>query len=148
MGDVVKDRDIQDPSEKKMEDLLKAAMNNQGNKSQDNENKLLGSKKKNSLSKILNIFDGLIESPGRITIFTTNKLDVLDKALIRPGRVDIKINFTKCSYQMAIDIINKFYGANVSKKHIEKYVEYSITPAELVQRCFENDTIDLLINNL
>ena len=148
MGDVVKDRDIQDPSEKKMEDLLKAAMNNQGNKLPDNENTTSGSKKKNSLSKILNIFDGLIESPGRITIFTTNKLDVLDKALIRPGRVDIKINFTKCSCQMAIDIINKFYGANISKKHIEKYEEYSITPAELVQKCFENDTIDLLTSNL
>ena len=41
--------------------------------------------------------------PGRIIIITTNKIDVLDKALIRPGRVDACIEFKKCR---AIDVKN------------------------------------------
>ena len=49
----------------------------------------------NNLSFFLNIIDGLNECSGRIIIMTTNKIDYLDKAIIRPGRIDIKINFKK-----------------------------------------------------
>ena len=56
-----------------------------------------------TLSHILNLIDGIQEMPGRIIIITTNKIDVLDKALIRPGRVDACIEFKKCR---AIDVKN------------------------------------------
>lgn len=148
MGDIVKDRDIEDASEKKIQELLKSAIQST-TKDDDKKSKGFDFKKnKNSLSKILNIFDGLVESPGRITIFTTNKLDVLDKALIRPGRVDIKINFTKCSKDMAVDIINNFYKSEIDHSQIDKFKEYSLSPAELIQKCFENDTVDILLDNL
>ena len=49
----------------------------------------------NNLSFFLNIIDGLNECSGRIIILTTNKIDYLDKAIIRPGRIDIKIRFIK-----------------------------------------------------
>ena len=74
---------------------------------------------------------------------TTNKKNKLDKALIRPGRIDIQINFTKCSKNMAKDIINKFYDSNINE--LDKFREYEITPAELIQKCFLfNDINDLL----
>ena len=150
MGDIVKDRDIEDASEKKIQELLKSAIQSSGDKN-DDKSKEKGfdfKKNKNSLSKILNIFDGIVESPGRITIFTTNKLDILDKALIRPGRVDIKIHFTKCSKNMAVDIINNFYKCEIEQSQIENFEEYSLSPAELIQKCFENDTVDILLDNL
>lgn len=37
---------------------------------------------------LLNVLDGVVDTPGRIVVLTTNVVDVLDRALIRPGRVD------------------------------------------------------------
>ena len=38
----------------------------------------------------MNALDGVASTEGRITIMTTNYPERLDKALIRPGRVDVK----------------------------------------------------------
>ena len=35
------------------------------------------------------MLDGVVDSPGRILIMTSNHPEKLDPALIRPGRVDI-----------------------------------------------------------
>ena len=62
----------------------------------------------NNLSYFLNILDGLQECPGRIIVMTTNKPEILDNALIRPGRVDHNIHFTLASTKDTIDIL-EFY---------------------------------------
>lgn len=41
---------------------------------------------------LLNVLDGVVETPGRIVIMTTNHPETLDPALIRPGRIDKRIN--------------------------------------------------------
>jgi chaperone BCS1 len=46
-----------------------------------------------SLSALLNVIDGVASQEGRVLIMTTNHIDKLDPALIRPGRVDLKIKF-------------------------------------------------------
>lgn len=46
-----------------------------------------------SLSALLNIIDGVASSEGRILVMTTNHLEKLDSALLRPGRVDMTIAF-------------------------------------------------------
>ena len=53
-----------------------------------------------SLSALLNIIDGVAATEGRILIMTTNHLDKLDDALIRPGRVDMTVKFDLASTQM------------------------------------------------
>lgn len=40
---------------------------------------------------LLNVLDGVVDTPGRIVVVTTNVVDCLDEALIRPGRIDKKI---------------------------------------------------------
>ncbi|GKT44128.1 putative mitochondrial chaperone BCS1-B [Colletotrichum spaethianum] len=47
-----------------------------------------------SLSGLLNILDGVASQEGRVLIMTTNHVEKLDKALIRPGRVDQIVKFT------------------------------------------------------
>lgn len=42
-----------------------------------------------TMSGMLNVLDGLSSAHGCVTIMTTNRLDVLDDAVIRPGRVDL-----------------------------------------------------------
>ncbi|KAF2177369.1 putative mitochondrial chaperone bcs1 [Zopfia rhizophila CBS 207.26] len=46
-----------------------------------------------SLSTLLNVLDGLASPEGRVLIMTTNHIERLDPALIRPGRVDMKVEF-------------------------------------------------------
>ncbi|KKA28901.1 hypothetical protein TD95_004490 [Thielaviopsis punctulata] len=46
-----------------------------------------------SLSGLLNILDGVASNEGRLLIMTTNHLEKLDSALIRPGRVDMAVEF-------------------------------------------------------
>ncbi|PYH99034.1 putative bcs1 AAA-type ATPase [Aspergillus ellipticus CBS 707.79] len=46
-----------------------------------------------TLSAFLNIIDGLTAQEGRILIMTTNAIEKLDHALLRPGRVDLKVEF-------------------------------------------------------
>lgn len=53
-----------------------------------------------SLSALLNIIDGVAATEGRILIMTTNHLDKLDDALIRPGRVDMTIKFDLANTEM------------------------------------------------
>src|SRR6201999_2552221 len=46
-----------------------------------------------SLSALLNVIDGVASSEGRILVMTTNHIEKLDSALLRPGRVDMTIGF-------------------------------------------------------
>ena len=46
-----------------------------------------------SFSCILNILDGMGRKHKMITFMTTNHLDRLDPALIRPGRIDKSLLF-------------------------------------------------------
>merc|ERR1719277_2048938 len=48
-------------------------------------------KDKLNLSGLLNVLDGVVDTPERILIMTTNHPEFLDPALIRPGRMDKKI---------------------------------------------------------
>ncbi|OAQ62556.1 BCS1 protein precursor [Purpureocillium lilacinum] len=63
-----------------------------------------------SLSGLLNILDGVAAQEGRILIMTTNYIDKLDKALIRPGRVDKIIPFGLADRDIASSIFRAIYA--------------------------------------
>jgi ATP-dependent Zn protease len=86
-----------------------------------------------TLSCILNTIDGILENTGRILIITTNYLDALDKALIRPGRIDMKINFTNCDANMYKDIIESAYDKKILQDI--PFIPYKHTPAEVLDMC-------------
>ncbi|KAI3017328.1 hypothetical protein CBS147347_10324 [Aspergillus niger] len=46
-----------------------------------------------TLSALLNVIDGVSAQEGRILIMTTNHIEKLDSALLRPGRVDMRVPF-------------------------------------------------------
>ncbi|KAJ0419813.1 P-loop containing nucleoside triphosphate hydrolase protein [Aspergillus carlsbadensis] len=52
-----------------------------------------------SLAGLLNAIDGVASQEGRILIMTTNNPQDLDRALIRPGRVDLHIRFELPSHE-------------------------------------------------
>merc|ERR1719482_2336087 len=48
-------------------------------------------KDKLNLSGLLNVLDGVVDTPERIVVMTTNHPEMLDPALIRPGRIEKKL---------------------------------------------------------
>jgi hypothetical protein len=92
-----------------------------------------------TLAFVLNLLDGILETPGRIIIITTNHPEKLDEALVRPGRIDLNIKFDYCSFDTISELIVKFYE-NVKessaqwlsfKTTLEQQDEFVITHAEV-----------------
>merc|ERR1711935_711114 len=112
------------------------------------------------LSGVLNVLDGVVDCPDRIVIMTTNHPEKLDPALIRPGRINLKIylGFVEC--QEAMNMCEHYFGGYKGnyftphqKKEFEKTWEVlrvpsggrlNLTPAQLEQLCAENDSLDEL----
>ena len=63
-----------------------------------------------SLSGLLNILDGVASQEGRVLIMTTNHLEKLDKALIRPGRVDMTVKFERADTGMISAIFRAIFA--------------------------------------
>lgn len=63
-----------------------------------------------SLSGLLNILDGVASQEGRVLIMTTNHVDKLDKALIRPGRVDMIVKFDLADTGMISSIFRAIFA--------------------------------------
>jgi chaperone BCS1 len=53
-----------------------------------------------TMSGLLNALDGVASSEERVLFMTTNFLDRLDPALVRPGRVDVKQYFGNSTPRM------------------------------------------------
>jgi chaperone BCS1 len=69
-----------------------------------------GKNAKISLSGLLNVIDGVASQEGRILIMTTNHLDHLDPALVRPGRVDLSIPFGLADSTTVQEIFCRIYS--------------------------------------
>jgi chaperone BCS1 len=63
-----------------------------------------------SLSGLLNAIDGVASHEGRVLVMTTNHPEQLDPALIRPGRVDMQIEFTLATRTQIREIFVRMYS--------------------------------------
>ncbi|GHV95735.1 hypothetical protein AGMMS50293_20550 [Spirochaetia bacterium] len=66
-----------------------------------------------SLSEILNALDGIISVPGRVLFLTTNHIEVLDEAFIRPGRIDLSVNISYASVEAFKAFVKVFYAESL-----------------------------------
>lgn len=62
-----------------------------------------------SFSGLLNAIDGVASHEGRILIMTTNHRERLDPALIRPGRVDVQIEFGFANKETISRVFQELY---------------------------------------
>mmetsp|Transcript_4169 Transcript_4169/g.5123 ORF Transcript_4169/g.5123 Transcript_4169/m.5123 type:complete len:582 (+) Transcript_4169:1413-3158(+) len=127
-------------------------------------NKTQGPKQKSTsrtdtldLSGILNVLDGVVDSPGRILVMTTNHPGRLDPALIRPGRIDkiMKLDYIKS--ESAKSMISHYFDigsddipqgkASIIEKYFDQQV-HDFSPAKLEQLCAEHDTVSSLLKYL
>lgn len=62
-----------------------------------------------TLSGLLNVLDGLQAPHGVFYIMTTNNRSALDSALLRPGRMDLQIDFDICGKPEAAQLARRFF---------------------------------------
>jgi chaperone BCS1 len=125
MGDVVLRRELKKPEAKK-----EIKMDEFGNIKEEESNPI-------DLSFLLNLLDGTLESSGRIIAISTNFPERIDSALIRPGRIDMIVNFKKCSLVILREMVESFYD----KKGVvmdNVAIDGKWTPAEVNQILFRN----------
>lgn len=78
-----------------------------------------------NLSDILNVMDGLYTPEGAICFFTTNHIEKLDKAFLRDGRMDCKIEMNDLDNKIANQMIKDKLG------YEELFTKKTINPATL-----------------
>ena len=101
-----------------------------------------------TLSYILNIIDGIRETPGRIMIITSNYYNKLDKALIRPGRIDITLQLKNASVKTISDFYNHYYEKNIPNHIYNTLRDDVISPADLVNIRLNSKNDEEYLNNL
>ena len=126
---LLKQRDIKDDSNISM---------NRATNLQKKMDGLKNNNEKLTLGFLLNLLDGVLEVPDRILVMTTNYPEKLDKALIRPGRIDLILDFKKTTRETVIDMFRHFYDLPDYKN--EQFIEiedYEFSPAEINQIFFK-----------
>jgi hypothetical protein len=93
-----------------------------------------------TLDDILNLWDGIRETPGRMLIISSNHYDKLDPALIRPGRIDITHELSNASHNTIAEMHLHLFGNKIDKNMLKKIKEYFYSPAELINIYVSNKT--------
>jgi hypothetical protein len=97
-----------------------------------------------TLSGVLNVLDGLVETPGRIVVMTTNRPEALDPALVRPGRVSISIRMGDITPADAARMAERYFpeATPAEREELRAWVSAEPpTPAKLESLFGEFDTI-------
>ncbi|PNH06743.1 putative mitochondrial chaperone bcs1 [Tetrabaena socialis] len=101
-----------------------------------------------NLAGLLNVLDGVVDTPNRIIIMTTNHPEMLDPALIRPGRINRKIYMGRLCVGEALCMMRLYFGP--ISAHDEAalrvvFVDEELSPADLEAMCAEHDTPSALV---
>ncbi len=86
-----------------------------------------------TFSSVLNCLDGAFYKHGLITIITTNHIEKLDEALIRTGRIDVKLEVSKPSYKE----INEYYKVFFNEQ-LELEGQFNLTMSDVQEICLRN----------
>ncbi|KAL3505321.1 hypothetical protein ACH5RR_035162 [Cinchona calisaya] len=125
---------------------------NVGLKNRENGNEITEDDKI-TLSGLLNFVDGLWSSCGdeRIIAFTTNHKDRLDPALLRPGRMDVHIEMSYCTFASFKTLAHNYLKIeeHILFKEIEELLlKIQATPAEIAGELMKSDNADTALESL
>jgi chaperone BCS1 len=75
-----------------------------------------------TLSGLLNVVDGFHAPENVLFVMTTNKIEALDPALLRPGRIDYKLFLGKAAHVQKIELYRRFFP-EISQDEAREFVE-------------------------
>lgn len=85
-----------------------------------------------TLDDILNLWDGLNETPGRMLGITSNHYDKLDPALVRPGRIDVTIHLNNATREIIGEMFLHYYKNPIDISKLKKIENEFYSPAEII----------------
>jgi len=101
------------------------------------------------LSGLLNVLDGVVDTPGRMVILSTNHPENLDPALIRPGRIDKMLMLGYMTAKDTISMLEHYFQTKLSRderRQVESIMSsLEITPARLEQLTAENEDMSSMV---
>lgn len=103
------------------------------------------------LAGLLNALDGVVDCPGRIVVMTTNHPEKLDPALIRPGRINMKLHLGKLRVEEAVQLVEHYFGTltDECRAHLKKIFPNGVfSPAEVEELCAEHHAVDGFVEAL
>jgi chaperone BCS1 len=96
-----------------------------------------------NMSSVLNSIDGLMSAHGRLLIATTNHIDKLDKALLRPGRFDLIVEIGYVVPETFKQFLDNFFPENNVKVNFK--IKDNMTVAILQQMVLEKKSMEDII---
>jgi chaperone BCS1 len=97
-----------------------------------------------TLSGLLNSLDGVCSPEGRIVVMTTNHKEKLDPALIRSGRIDIKMEIGLPSDQEKLAMFQRFYPDKPGDEFLRNTKDLSMADIqELLIRGSQSNVVDI-----
>jgi SpoVK/Ycf46/Vps4 family AAA+-type ATPase len=105
-----------------------------------------------TLDDILNLWDGIRETPGRIMIISSNHYHELDPALIRPGRIDLTLELSYVSHEIIKEIYEHLFCEVLDEDSLKNITSNFYSPAEIIniymnEQRDKNKFIDRLSKN-
>lgn len=103
-----------------------------------------------TLGDFLELLDGIIEIPGRMMIMTTNHPEILDPSLLRPGRIDMIIEFKKMTKNDIINMYHLWFNLDIPQYILNHIKDYQFTQADIGKIFIKRDLEEIyknLINN-
>jgi len=85
-----------------------------------------------TLDDILNLWDGIRETPGRIMIISSNHYYDLDPALIRPGRIDLTLELSYASREIIKEMYKHLFKQDIDMKKLQEINDQFYSPAEIM----------------
>ena len=87
-----------------------------------------------TLDDILNLWDGIRETPGRIMIISSNHYCDLDPALIRPGRIDLTLELSYATHEIIREMYMHIFKENmdIDDEKLMKITDNFYSPAEIM----------------
>jgi mitochondrial chaperone BCS1 len=89
-----------------------------------NEKETLADKNGVTLSGLLNALDGFYAPTNVLFMMTTNRIETLDEALLRPGRIDYKLYLGRATDRQKMELYRRFYPLS-SELEARAFVENS-----------------------
>eukprot|EP01104_Vermistella_antarctica_P019373 TRINITY_DN7574_c0_g1_i1.p1 TRINITY_DN7574_c0_g1~~TRINITY_DN7574_c0_g1_i1.p1 ORF type:complete len:425 (+),score=79.09 TRINITY_DN7574_c0_g1_i1:204-1478(+) len=86
-----------------------------------------------TLSGLLNMLDGVAATEERLVFMTTNFVDRLDPALVRPGRVDMKVEIGLATSSQVKRMFLRFYPEmeELAEKFVKRVGDKTVSVADL-----------------
>merc|ERR1712038_805266 len=108
-----------------------------------------------NLSGLLNVLDGVVDTPGRMLVMTSNHPEVLDPALIRPGRIDKNIFLGHLRYVDLICMMEHYFQIRLVDYQVQRLIlavddapSLKLTPAQVEQMACEHEDVEDMIEAL